>query len=321
MFKLFTTTALFTILASLVTAAPFDKRANGVTITPIGKNNLCLSVNGLPANGASLQLSDCSTVGDATKSGYGLWDISKGDQQGIQLVGTNFCLDAGTNPGTAVVGGKIWTCYPGLAQQRWFYTDDNHIAITGGNTCLSFSSSSATNAFYEGCGIDTTQTWNTATFNGGTTPPPPPPPPSNSTGRLIYWNGDVTKVLTVSNGYVAQGTAVTISSVLGGDEAKFQLWDISKGAGQIRVAGTNYCLDAGSAPGNGVGAKVWTCYDGLAAQNWFYTDDNHIALTGGSVCLDVKAESGPVKSKPYGSLKDVQEYQCSGGNPNQIFTL
>lgn len=25
---------------------------------------------------------------------------------------------------------------------------------------------------------------------------------------------------------------------------------------------------------------------GLANQRWYYTDDNHIAITGGSICLD-----------------------------------
>lgn len=33
-------------------------------------------------------------------------------------------------------------------------------------------------------------------------------------------------------------------------------------------------------PGNGVGMKVWQCYDGLDAQAWYYTDDDRIALTG-----------------------------------------
>ena len=32
------------------------------------------------------------------------------------------------------------------------------------------------------------------------------------------------------------------------------------------------------APGNGVGLKIWQCYDNLAAQQWFYTDDNRIKL-------------------------------------------
>jgi hypothetical protein len=37
-----------------------------------------------------------------------------------------------------------------------------------------------------------------------------------------------------------------------------QFWDINKGDGQIKLRGTNYCLDAGSNPGNGIELKVWT---------------------------------------------------------------
>lgn len=67
----------------------------------------------------------------------------------------------------------------------------------------------------------------------------------------------------------------------------------------VRATGTNFCLDAGSgtsrrnlvsnsvivdpwpydvAPANGVGMKIWQCYTGLAAQQWTFTTDNHIAL-------------------------------------------
>jgi hypothetical protein len=33
-------------------------------------------------------------------------------------------------------------------------------------------------------------------------------------------------------------------------------------------------------PANGVGLKIWQCFDNLPAQQWFYTDDNRIALEG-----------------------------------------
>ena len=35
-----------------------------------------------------------------------------------------------------------------------------------------------------------------------------------------------------------------------------------------------------TAPGNGTQMKIWQCFSGLAAQNWFLTDDNRIALQG-----------------------------------------
>ena len=31
---------------------------------------------------------------------------------------------------------KIYQCYDNLPQQQWFYTDDDHIAVEGGNTCM-----------------------------------------------------------------------------------------------------------------------------------------------------------------------------------------
>lgn len=33
--------------------------------------------------------------------------------------------------------------------------------------------------------------------------------------------------------------------------------------------------------------KIWQCYDGLAAQQWYYTGDNRIALTNQGLCLDL----------------------------------
>ena len=57
-----------------------------------------------------------------------------------------------------------------------------------------------------------------------------------------------------------------------------QNWTITTGETKVQLAGTNFCLDAGSTPGNGVGMKIWQCYAGLAAQEWYLTDDNRIAL-------------------------------------------
>lgn len=37
-----------------------------------------------------------------------------------------------------------------------------------------------------------------------------------------------------------------------------QKWNIVVGTTAVKLAGTNYCLDAGSNPANGVQAKVWT---------------------------------------------------------------
>ncbi len=73
------------------------------------------------------------------------WDISGGDNVGVKLSGTNFCLDAGsseynagnserradetkilcrcsfhTDPGNNIAA-KIWTCLA-VPQQRWWFS-------------------------------------------------------------------------------------------------------------------------------------------------------------------------------------------------------
>lgn len=85
-------------------------------------------------------------------------------------------------------------------------------------------------------------------------------------------------------------------------------------------------------PANGVKMKIWTCYEGLAAQQWYWTDDNRIALTGKGafsnptlarlnwfsttlylgLCLDLtdgKFDNG----------NPVQIWKCTDGNQNQIW--
>jgi hypothetical protein len=56
--------------------------------------------------------------------------------------------------------------------------------------------------------------------------------------------------------------------------------------------------------------KIWTCYDGLPQQDWWWTGDNRIALTNQGMCLDLTD----------GNLSDgnqLQVWQCNTGNTNQ----
>jgi hypothetical protein len=50
--------------------------------------------------------------------------------------------------------------------------------------------------------------------------------------------------------------------------------------------------------------QVWDSYPGLYQQTWYYTDDNRIAITGGTQCLDE-------------GTNGIQTYQCTPGNTNQ----
>lgn len=66
-------------------------------------------------------------------------------------------------------------------------------------------------------------------------------------------------------------------------------------------------------------AKIWQCYEGLAAQRLYITDDNHIAVENGpGQCLDVQAESSSDTSGPYPIIKRLQTWDCTFGNGNQV---
>ena len=96
------------------------------------------------------------------------WVISPGNNQGVQLYGTNLCLDAQSNP----EAGRLVLVYPciGTNPQTWvsrasvigrgvgisdtlldlqYLTPDDRVAITGGNQCLSVA---GTNAETQRCG-------------------------------------------------------------------------------------------------------------------------------------------------------------------------
>ncbi|KDQ32888.1 carbohydrate-binding module family 13 protein, partial [Pleurotus ostreatus PC15] len=134
------------------------------------------------------------------------------------------------------------------------------------------------------------------------------PPPA--AGVAIHPNGNNAKCMDVRGGSVANGTPVQIYDCNGTNAQK---WTIQKGQTKVRLAGTNFCLDAGGNPGNGVGMKIWTCYDNLAAQEWFYTGDNRIALLNKGSCLDLT--DGRLSN-----ANQLQTWKCTDFNTNQIWT-
>ena len=94
-----------------------------------------------------------------------------------------------------------------------------------------------------------------------------------------------------------------------------QNWTVINGTGpsKVQLAGTNFCLDAGSNPGNGVGMKIWTCFSGLPQQQWYITGDNRIALENQGLCLDLT--NGNLQNG-----NQVQTWQCTNNNNNQVWT-
>ncbi|TFK19341.1 G-X-X-X-Q-X-W domain-containing protein [Coprinopsis marcescibilis] len=137
----------------------------------------------------------------------------------------------------------------------------------------------------------------------GTWPTPP--------GVEVKPNFVDNKCMDVRAAVFANGTPVQIYDCNGTNAQK---WIIRQGTGQVRVAGTNFCLDASSNPGNAVQMKLWQCFDNLPAQQWDFTIDNRIVLNNRGLCLDL----------PGGSLANsnvLQTYQCANGNTNQIWSL
>lgn len=59
--------------------------------------------------------------------------------------------------------------------------------------------------------------------------------------------------------------------------------------------------------------KIWQCYSGIAAQTWYYTNDQRISLENQGFCLDLTN----------GSTADgniLQIWGCTTGDTNQIWT-
>ncbi|KAF9443177.1 carbohydrate-binding module family 13 protein [Macrolepiota fuliginosa MF-IS2] len=126
----------------------------------------------------------------------------------------------------------------------------------------------------------------------------------------LHPSKDSTKCLGVRGDKFENGTPVQIYDCNG---LNSQSWILERGSTKVRSAGTNFCLDAGSTPGNAVGMKIWECYDSLPAQQWYYTDDNRVELEGTGLCLDL-TNGLAVNSN------QVQTWKCTDGNTNQIWT-
>ncbi|TFK38428.1 ricin B lectin domain-containing protein [Crucibulum laeve] len=128
--------------------------------------------------------------------------------------------------------------------------------------------------------------------------------------RTLHPNGNVNKCLVVRYGNIYNGVPVDIGDCGAGNSG----WIFNKGTTVVQYGSTGYCLDAGSTPGNGVGMKLWQCYAGLAAQSWYYTADNRIALANQGLCLDLT--NGSLQN-----FNQVQTWQCTDFNTNQIWTV
>lgn len=127
----------------------------------------------------------------------------------------------------------------------------------------------------------------------------------------IHPFGVVGKCLNVKGNVTANGTPVQVFDCNG---SSGQNWSIVKGQTKVQLAGTNFCLDAGSKPASGVALKIWTCYDSLPAQDWWFTNDSRIAVTNKGQCMDFK-------DGLFTNNNTVQTWKCTDNNTNQVWSL
>ncbi|KIJ54205.1 carbohydrate-binding module family 13 protein [Sphaerobolus stellatus SS14] len=134
-------------------------------------------------------------------------------------------------------------------------------------------------------------------------------PSSPTVGVTLHPNGDTEKCLDVRGAVFEDGTPVQIFDC---NDTPAQRWILNRDTTQVTLAGTNFCLDAGTTPGNNTPMKIWECFLGLTQQTWFYTDDNRIALQGQGQCLDLT--NGILTNS-----NQVQIFQCTDLDTNQIW--
>ncbi|KAJ2918185.1 hypothetical protein MD484_g2219, partial [Candolleomyces efflorescens] len=135
--------------------------------------------------------------------------------------------------------------------------------------------------------------------------------PRSDDAVAIHPKGNTGKCLDARGGAAANGTVVQVYDCNGGNA---QRWTLRPGDTQVELAGTGFCLDASSSPGNRTPMKLWKCISGLRAQTWNYNARSQLTLATLGQCLDLTR--GDLANR-----NTVQTFQCSNGNSNQVWTV
>jgi hypothetical protein len=95
-------------------------------------------------------------------------------------------------------------------------------------------------------------------------------------------------------------------------------------SGLIQYQGTNFCLDAGSNPANGVTMKLWTCYPGLAQQT--YNAQGMLLATANSeswtfTCRHKADQIDQCLDVDNANSSRLQTWTCSSGDVQQQFSF
>ncbi|TFK38390.1 ricin B lectin domain-containing protein [Crucibulum laeve] len=126
----------------------------------------------------------------------------------------------------------------------------------------------------------------------------------------LHPNGNPERCLIVPGGTLVNGAPVVLGDCTHGDTWAFGHGTTTK----VEYNLSGFCLDAGSSPANGVGMKIWQCFDDLPAQTWFFTNDNRMALFNQGQCLDLTGGNMSIGA-------GVQTWQCTDNDVNQIWTV
>ncbi|WVW81505.1 hypothetical protein I302_103499 [Kwoniella bestiolae CBS 10118] len=162
--------------------------------------------------------------------------------------------------------------------------------------------------------------------------------PRASKGEGSYFRSSSTPntCLTVQNGYAAIGSTVALTNCVaipGTYLDEFQLFSPTgaQKRGPIKlVAHPELCLEADISNGNGGKVTVQSCDASREGQAFSIgsVEGSKMKITigeNGSQCLDVVKDSAPIDAKPYGSIKDLQTWECHGADhpdvAQQYFSL
>ncbi|KAK4688940.1 hypothetical protein P7C73_g1169, partial [Tremellales sp. Uapishka_1] len=322
---------------AFASATPIAKRASGHLIQSY-RTGRCLS----PASGKSgLSATADGTVLTTVDCGSAvLWDISPGSGSVI-VSGTSLALDAGVDPHD-FVSAKLWTSYPGLTQQTWYLTADNRIAITGGNQCLDEGDDGPQT--YQCTTGNTNQIWyvydgdtnNGSGGKGGSGPSGNNDPPAGAIypdvagqGRRIHPYNRADLCVTVMGATIVQASSVEITYCFANDDpnVQYQLWDLTpEFSGEIALSATTangqYCLIGRTDPSDGDPISLDPCGTPYVLLNWTFESSGQLMIVdSNNQCLDVQLNSSPGNQSPYSSAQNLQSYDCTPGDTQQIFFL
>ncbi|OCF43416.1 hypothetical protein I317_02716 [Kwoniella heveanensis CBS 569] len=311
---------LCTVLPLLAVASPSPilKRHSGVKIQS-ARNGRCLSPKGEDLDNVRVVAIEC----DRAKT----WDIVPGRGPVIRT-GTNLALNAGTGQdNNEVVVLKAYNA--GDTIQTWYLTEDNRIAIEGGDQCLD-----------QGDDIEGTQTYQCSPGNGNQewrilnadgTPVGPGPNATRDNNSESEWVDNAALSveafgtwLTVTN--AQSGSPLVLSPTLFDPAqtavAAQQRFTINEGGtGPIQLSrDETLCIDSTGDSSSGGGLRLMTCVDADGSQTWEYKN-NRLRLSQTNRCATGQvADSQDASGSNAGSSKVVLEL-CDDNRKDQEFHL